>query len=74
MTIKVLLDKRMERKAEKLGLEYLSYRQVSRAIHISPTTLSLLNKGKANIRLKTLEKLCRYLECTPGDLLKLEKP
>ena len=32
--------------------------------------LSILKNGKAKaVRLETLEKLCRALDCQPGDLL-----
>ena len=39
-------------------------------IGITPANLSILktNKGKA-IRFSTLNKLCKVLECMPGDIL-----
>jgi putative transcriptional regulator len=37
---------------------------------ISHTTLWRLKKGKAfGMNLDTLEKMCRVLECQPGDIL-----
>jgi putative transcriptional regulator len=39
---------------------------------ISHTTLWRLKKGKAlGMSLDTLEKMCRVLECQPGDILTL---
>jgi putative transcriptional regulator len=39
---------------------------------ISHTTLWRLKKGKAfGMNLDTLEKMCRVLECQPGDILTL---
>lgn len=38
---------------------------------IDNKTLDSLKKGR-NITLLTLEKLCRILECTPNDIVKLE--
>ena len=39
---------------------------------ISHTTLWRLKKGKAfGLNLVTLEKMCRVLECQPGDILTL---
>jgi putative transcriptional regulator len=41
---------------------------------ISHTTLWRLKKGKAlGMNLDTLEKMCRVLECQPGDILVLSK-
>jgi putative transcriptional regulator len=40
------------------------------AIGITEQNLSLLKQGKVKgIRFSTLEAICRYLECQPGDLL-----
>lgn len=55
---KLLADRRMtsEELAEKVG--------------IHPNNLSKLRTGEvAFIRLETLAKLCRALQCQPGDLL-----
>jgi putative transcriptional regulator len=42
---------------------------------ISHTTLWRLKKGKAfGMNLDTLEKMCRVLECQPGDILTLVNP
>jgi putative transcriptional regulator len=47
----------------------LPYRTIAKATGISPTTLTkYINQG-GGIDAGTLEKLCRFLECQPGDLL-----
>ncbi len=44
--------------------------ELAEKIGITPANLSVLknNKGKA-IRFSTLNKLCKVLECKPGDIL-----
>jgi putative transcriptional regulator len=45
---------------------------LSKETGISHTTLWRLKKGKAlGINFATLEKICRSLQCEPGDVLKL---
>ncbi len=40
------------------------------AVGITPANLSILKTGKAKaIRFSTLEAICKYLDCTPGDIL-----
>ncbi len=63
MAIEVRLDLMLARR--KMRLTELSDR-----VGISMTNLSLLKTGKVKaIRFSTLAKLCRALECQPGDLL-----
>ena len=39
-------------------------------VGISSQNLSLLKSGKVKgVRFSTLEKICEYLDCQPGDLL-----
>ena len=46
---------------------------LARAIGITEANLSLLKSGKVKgVRFATLEALCRYLRCQPGDLLEFE--
>lgn len=48
-------------------------KDLSDAIDITPANLSILKQGKARaIRFSTLEKICDYLECNPGDILVLQ--
>ena len=51
----------------------ISSNELAEKIGITPANLSVLktNKGKA-IRFSTLNKLCRVLECMPGDILDYE--
>ena len=48
----------------------ISSGELAKRLGITPANLSVLknNHGKA-IRFSTLDKLCRILNCTPGDLL-----
>ena len=41
---------------------------------ISETNLSLFKSGKLKgIRFRNLEKMCEFLDCEPGDILKFER-
>ena len=63
MAIIVNLDVQLAKRKMKLN-------ELSEAVGISIQNLSVLKTGKAKaIRFSTLDKLCRALECTPGDLL-----
>ncbi|UVK45186.1 helix-turn-helix transcriptional regulator [Mesorhizobium sp. AR07] len=43
-------------------------------VGITEANLSLLKQGKVKgIRFDTLERICDYLDCQPGDLLRFEK-
>jgi putative transcriptional regulator len=42
-------------------------------VGITEANLSLLKQGKVKgVRFDTLEKICEYLACQPGDLLRYE--
>ena len=63
MAIEVRLDLMLVKR--KISLTELASR-----IGISVTNLSLLKTGKVKgIRFRTLEAICRELECQPGDIL-----
>ena len=48
----------------------ISLKELAERIGISNTNLSLLKTGKVQgIRYKTLEAICRELDCQPGDIL-----
>jgi len=66
MAIIVNLDVQLARRKMKLN-------ELSERVDITVQNLSVLKTGKAKaIRFSTLDKLCRVLECTPGDLLEYE--
>lgn len=45
-------------------------KELAEAIGITEQNLSILKTGKAKaIRLSTLDAICKYLECQPGDIL-----
>lgn len=63
MTIVVNLDVQLAKRKMRLN-------ELAERVGISVQNLSVLKTGKARaIRFSTLEKLCRVLECAPGDLL-----
>lgn len=48
--------------------------ELARAIGITEQNLSILKTGRAKaVRLSTLEKICSYLDCQPGDILEFRK-
>ena len=43
-------------------------------IGITEANLSLLKQGKVKgVRFETLEKICEFLDCEPGDILRIER-
>jgi len=45
-------------------------KDLAEAVGITPQNLSILKTGKAKaIRFSTLEAICRFLDCGPGDIL-----
>ena len=46
---------------------------LARAVGITEANLSLLKSGKVKgIRFSTLEAICAYLDCQPGEILEYE--
>lgn len=44
--------------------------ELARAVGITEANVSLLKSGKVRaVRFSTLEAICQYLDCQPGDLL-----
>ncbi|WP_171173627.1 helix-turn-helix transcriptional regulator [Ruegeria sp. HKCCD8929] len=63
MTINVTLDMMLVRRKT-------SSRELAAAIGLSETNLSLIKSGKIKgVRFSTLNAICAYLDCTPGDIL-----
>jgi putative transcriptional regulator len=66
-SIKVNLDLLLVERKMKLT-------ELAEKVGVTLANLSILKTGKARaIRFSTLEALCEALDCTPGDLLKLEE-
>ena len=61
------------RLAVMLAERDVSGKELADHVGITEANLSLLRRGKVKgVRFETLEKICDYLECQPGDLLQLE--
>jgi len=53
-----------------LALRKVKSKDLAAAIGITEANLSLLKQGKVKgLRLATLDAICEYLTCQPGDLL-----
>lgn len=66
MTIIVNLD-------VMLAKRKIRSKELAEAIGITEQNLSILKTGKAKaIRLSTLEAICKYLSCQPGDILEFQ--
>lgn len=56
-----------------LALRKARSKELAAHVGITETNLSLLKSGRVKgIRFETLEKICDYLQCQPGDLLVYE--
>lgn len=63
MAIQINLDVMLARRKMKSN-------DLAAKIGITPQNLSILKTGKARaLRLETLDALCLYLQCQPGDIL-----
>lgn len=63
MTISVTLDMMLVRRKK-------TSRELAAAIGLSETNLSLIKSGKIKgMRFSTLDAICEFLECQPGDIL-----
>lgn len=53
-----------------LARRKVTSRDLAKHVGITEQNLSLLKSGKVKgIRFATLEKICEFLECQPGDIL-----
>jgi putative transcriptional regulator len=67
MPIRIELDVMMARRKVRLN-------ELADAVGITPQNLSVLKTGKARaIRFSTLEAICEFLDCSPGDILVFER-
>ncbi|MDF1654950.1 MAG: helix-turn-helix transcriptional regulator [Coxiellaceae bacterium] len=49
-------------------------KELAEVVGITEQNLSILKTGKAKaIRFSTLEAICQYLQCQPGDILEYEE-
>lgn len=56
-----------------LALRKVRSKDLAAAIGITEANLSLLKSGKVKgVRFATLEAICDYLDCKPGDILDYE--
>lgn len=63
MTIVVQLDLMLARRKVRS-------RDLAEHVGITEANMSLLKQGKVKgVRFETLQKICEYLQCQPGDLL-----
>ena len=63
MSIIINLDVMMAKRKCRL-------KELAEAVGITEANLSILKNGKAKaIRFATLESICQYLQCQPGDIL-----
>lgn len=54
-----------------LAREKVKSKDLAAAVGITEQNLSLLKQGKVKgLRFSTLEAICKYLNCQPGDLLR----
>lgn len=52
----------------------VSGKELADHVGITEANLSLLRRGKVKgVRFETLEKICDYLDCQPGDLLQFRR-
>jgi putative transcriptional regulator len=57
-----------------LATRKVKSKDLAAAIGITEQNLSLLKQGKVKgIRLGTLDAICEYLDCQPGDLLEYRR-
>lgn len=61
--IKIKLDEVLKEKG-------ISLTELSNAVDVTIANLSILKTGKAKaVRFSTLEAICNYLDCQPGDII-----
>ncbi len=62
------------RLAVMLAERDVSGKELADHVGITEANLSLLRRGKVKgVRFETLEKICDYLDCQPGDLLQFRR-
>lgn len=66
MAIKIYLDELLKKRG-------MTSKELCQKVDITEANLSILRSGKAKgIRFNTVNKICYYLECDIGDILKFD--
>ena len=53
-----------------LAKRKMSLTELSEKVGVTMANLSILNNGRAKaVRFETLDRICRVLDCQPGDIL-----
>ena len=66
VAIRIYLD-------EILKERHMTSKELCRLVNITEANLSILRSGKAKgVRFGTVNKICYYLECDVGDILKFD--
>lgn len=69
-----LLVARLNMERARCGLPTLKQIEIAEASGISQSVISTLMAGRSTrIDFNTIDKLCTYFQCTPGDLFVQEK-
>jgi putative transcriptional regulator len=64
----ILLERNLQR--VRAGQEPWKVRELADAAGVSPSVVTGLTTNRATqVRFETLSRLCRVLDCTPGDIL-----
>ena len=72
MALKFRLKEIVAERERRTG-HRITYEAITDATGISPNTLSTVANNKVRmIGLETINRLCVFLECSPGDLMVLE--
>ncbi len=70
--LRALLAQRNAERAERQEPE-ITIRQLAEDIDLSPSVITgLTGKRSQGVQFETLNKLCAYFECQPGDILVYE--
>ena len=58
---------------EVLKKRGMTSKELAALVHITEANLSILRSGKAKgVRFHTLNRICFYLQCEPGDILQFD--
>lgn len=70
--VKFRLKELIAGKERTMG-QRITYEAIAEATGLSPNTLSTVANNKVKkIGVETIQKLCEFLECKPGDLIVLQ--